>query len=274
MTGGKIIVNGTLTGAGNATITLIGPRDTTILNGNIVTAGNAIAINDRVILNGNAGLDTTGFGDTAGASINIAGPVNADAAASSRSLTITSGTTGGVQLASAVGTEQPLQNLTITSGAPLELPTITSIGSVNLDSGGGVTQTGPLTTSTLTVTAQGDVNLGSNNNVGGGGGGGAQITTPGTVTFKDVAQPPPVSNESPTAPSSSEGSTLGSLLSSILSSLGVGESEDTGSLLSSGVLPEDVVTGKSSSGEGKEGGEEDEEEDEDEDASKGGIIIP
>jgi len=38
------------------------------------------------------------------------------------------------------------------------------------------------------------------------------------------------------------------------------------------------VTGKSSSGEGKEGGEEggeeDEEEDEDEDASKGGIIIP
>jgi len=219
--GGKMTINGDLIGRGtlrrgtlerdgrtdlfdDATITLRGSGGTTILNGNIVTAGNSITINDRVILSSNATLDSTDNGRTpTGAGISIAGATNGDAGGGARGLSIASGR-GNVQLTGGVGADQPLQSVTIISGGAIELPTISTIGDVYLN--GAVRTETPSSTS-------------------------------GTTT-------------------GSESTSLLGQLVGFFSSLLSGSS-DSGAVLSSGVLPEDVVPGVDDD-EAGEGQDEDE----------------
>src|SRR5581483_9868754 len=113
--GSIITVNGRITGSGNASITLDGVGATTYLAADIVTAGNAITISDSVVLQANVLLDTTNAGGSpAGAAISVTGVIDADLAASARTLTLTAGTAGAITLSQAVGGGQALQTLTVT----------------------------------------------------------------------------------------------------------------------------------------------------------------
>ena len=75
-TGGSVLINGTLRGADDATISIQGSGATTTLNGGIVTSGRDIFINDNVILAGDSTLDTTNGGQVLpGGDITITGSV-------------------------------------------------------------------------------------------------------------------------------------------------------------------------------------------------------
>ncbi|MFA4854449.1 MAG: hypothetical protein WC616_03765 [Candidatus Omnitrophota bacterium] len=113
---GSITVNGQITGADNASITLDGSGATTTLNANIITAGNPIIISDSVLLGTPATLtlDTTNSGGTpAGVGITIEGTINNTGAASG--IVLQAGTAGTVDLEGAVGNTAPPASLTITA---------------------------------------------------------------------------------------------------------------------------------------------------------------
>ena len=77
--GGSIYIGGFLTGTGPASLTLLGSGGTTTLAGNMTTSGQAITINDRVLLANDVTLSTTGGGSTVGAAVTITGAVDAAA---------------------------------------------------------------------------------------------------------------------------------------------------------------------------------------------------
>ncbi|NQU75736.1 MAG: hypothetical protein HQ546_05420, partial [Planctomycetes bacterium] len=78
---GSITVDGTITGADDASVTLDGPGATTTLNADILTEGNEIVISDTVTLGtpGTVTVDST-YNGAAGADITIVGAVNDDTA--------------------------------------------------------------------------------------------------------------------------------------------------------------------------------------------------
>jgi len=156
--GGSITVEGQITGANGASITLEGPGATTTLNANIVTSGTAITINDTVVLGTPVAilLDTTNGGaSAAGADITITGAVN-DNTEGTSTFTLTAGTGGAVTLAGIGGTT-PIGALAITGNtvnlggavtvAAGDTITITnggvwSIGNYTITAPGGITQDG------------------------------------------------------------------------------------------------------------------------------------
>ncbi len=73
--GAGILINASLFGADNANITLNGSGATTQLNGDIITQGNNITINDAVLLTTDALLDTTAGGSFTGGDITLNGPL-------------------------------------------------------------------------------------------------------------------------------------------------------------------------------------------------------
>lgn len=84
--GAGIQIIDNLFGDDNASITLNGSGATTRLNGNIITRGNAITINDAVLLSADALLDTTDGGSVRGGDITLNGPLSG-----SNSLTVRGG---------------------------------------------------------------------------------------------------------------------------------------------------------------------------------------
>ncbi|MCM8778356.1 MAG: filamentous hemagglutinin N-terminal domain-containing protein, partial [Candidatus Omnitrophica bacterium] len=128
--GGTLTVNGKITGSGNASITLDGSGATTILNADIITAGNPITISDNVLIDDDAGtgilLDTTNGGASAAANVSITGTVDS-VALENNSLTIDADSALGkadVTIGGAIGSSQALSALTITGNDI----TIASIG--------------------------------------------------------------------------------------------------------------------------------------------------
>ncbi|MFT5466214.1 MAG: filamentous hemagglutinin family protein, partial [Verrucomicrobiales bacterium] len=95
--GGSIAVNGQITGAGDASITLDGPGATTTfgVGGGISTEGDAITISDSVVLNANTVLDTTAGAMPAGANITVGGAVTGNG----NDFTANAGTGGALSLA-------------------------------------------------------------------------------------------------------------------------------------------------------------------------------
>ena len=90
--GGSFTVNEQIT-VSNGTFTVSGSGHTTHLNADIVTAGQAVNIQDSVILGGNVKIDTTNAGASAGAAVTISevssgvgGTVNSDSIVTPRSL--------------------------------------------------------------------------------------------------------------------------------------------------------------------------------------------
>ncbi|WP_413160311.1 CHAT domain-containing protein [Capilliphycus salinus ALCB114379] len=144
---GDIIVNGTLTGLDNASITLTGSGETTILNADIITAGNPITINDSVVVGVNTvNLDTTNNLNQPGANITILGTVNGTNP-NIETLNLTAGV-GDVNFNNAIGNLIPLSILQINSAA-------------------NVTFSNALTTDNITLTSD-EINFeGGNNSVTG-----------------------------------------------------------------------------------------------------------
>ena len=103
---GNIVVNDTITGTDNASITLNGSGNTTTLNADIITAGNAIAINDSIILGTDITLDTTAQASP-GATIFISGTIDGTTPGD-QGLTLSAGTSN-IQLGEAVGSATPLR---------------------------------------------------------------------------------------------------------------------------------------------------------------------
>jgi filamentous hemagglutinin family protein len=155
--GGSITVDGQITGAGNASITLTGFGSTTTLNADIVTNGAAIQINDAVILGANILLDSTNGGAAAaGANIGITGTVNATTLAT-EGLTLRAGTAGDIHLGGILGGTIALGAFQVTSAhnvtldAALHATTITQLagtgtgtysGLLDASAAGGIALTG------------------------------------------------------------------------------------------------------------------------------------
>ena len=192
---GSVAVTGQITGADDASISISASPTTVSLANNIVTAGNAITIdngsggNTAVVLGANTVLDTTNGGAVStGAAVTIRGTVTS-AASTNRSLTITAGTTGDVFVASTIGGANALSSLTI-SGNDITLASIdgvagnTSITAANGTDAGSVT----FTSQTYSVTGGLSVNGGAAANpiqlTGGSSGATTTITTAaGQVAF-------------------------------------------------------------------------------------------
>ncbi|MDF1859027.1 MAG: filamentous hemagglutinin N-terminal domain-containing protein [Verrucomicrobiales bacterium] len=136
--GGEIFVNGQITGADNASITLDGAGpgglvpNTTYLNSNIVTAGNEIRISDDVVLRSDAILDTTMSGAVVGgADVLIEGTVNSETTA--EALTINAGTTGEIDFQGAVGASNAVGNVDLDAGQISIGHSMTSVGDLTVD---------------------------------------------------------------------------------------------------------------------------------------------
>lgn len=152
--GGSVVVNGNITGTTNGSVTINGSGNSTTLNGNIVTAGGAIAINDGVTLGTNVQLDTTNGGAVAaGANISITGAVNATTSGT-EGLTLRAGTGGDISLGTVGGTTR-VGAFTITSADDVSAGAITAStitqtaatsatysGALNTNAGGGISLTG------------------------------------------------------------------------------------------------------------------------------------
>ena len=129
---GSIVIDGTITGTDNASITLIGSGATTTLNADIFTAGNPITIDDSVVLGIDTNIDTTAQAQP-GANIFIDGTIDGTTPGA-ESLTLTAGT-GTVEFGSTVGSATPLGGLEVNSVSNLTVPgNITTDGNITLNS--------------------------------------------------------------------------------------------------------------------------------------------
>ncbi len=110
--GASVTVQGTLTGNDNATITVLGAMATTNLQGDIVTAGNDVLIDDNVIVSGDASITTDG------GQIRITGTIDGTGSASD-ALTLNAldgddpDLSGSVLLEGVVGADTPLGSLIV-----------------------------------------------------------------------------------------------------------------------------------------------------------------
>ncbi len=149
--GGSINLNGTLTGAGNASVNLSAANGTNNLSANIVTNGNAATISGGVMLGAamTVMIDTTNGGLAAnGAGVAVNGAINAASPASS--LTVAGGSQGAVDLQGAVG------NI----AAPMSL----SVVGATARFGGNVTTLGAQTVAAATIRTNG-IHATTNSNV-------------------------------------------------------------------------------------------------------------
>ncbi len=121
--GGSINVDGQITGSDNASVTLMGSGATTTLNAGILTEGNLIMIDDKVVLGADVTLDTTDNGQTAGANVSVTGAVDGDGTA--RDFTVNAGTGGEVSLGGAVGAGGFVNNVEVDAGLMTVGSTIT-----------------------------------------------------------------------------------------------------------------------------------------------------
>ncbi len=177
---GSIAVNGTLTGADNASITLDGPSATTTLNADIVTAGNPITISDNVILGAPATitLDTTNGGAVAaGANITITGTIEDDVA-NTTGLTLRAGTAGNIDLQMAVGGTVAPASLTVISALTARFGgAVTTAGAQNVTAT-TIQTNGTHQTTNSAITFTGNVTLQNATILNAGAG---NITVTGTV---------------------------------------------------------------------------------------------
>jgi CHAT domain-containing protein len=141
--GSAIAVNGTITGADNASITLNAP---TILNPNITTTDQDITLNGGVSLGNSVALNT---GATGRGNINITGTVNGTSPGS-QSLTLTAGS-GDITITGAVGSTS-LDNLTINNARNVTAVSINAL-SITQTAGTGTTIfNGGLTANSINLT--------------------------------------------------------------------------------------------------------------------------
>lgn len=116
--GGKVHVNGALTGVDDASITINGSGHTTFLGADMTTEGMPIVINDSVIINngvGHVSIATTDNGNP-GADITVTGTINNGGPdPTPDSLTIDAGA-ANVDLQDSVGDTSRVFNLTVTGG--------------------------------------------------------------------------------------------------------------------------------------------------------------
>jgi filamentous hemagglutinin family protein len=150
--GGSIRVEHALTGSSGASLTFDGP---VFLAADIITAANAISFLDTVELGADVLVDATdGGGSPGGASVTFSGPVDADAAANNRTLTVDTGGSGAT-FNGAIGSGQALGALTV-SGFTINLSgartnrsqifngALTTDGDLRTLAGGDVTVNGSL----------------------------------------------------------------------------------------------------------------------------------
>jgi hypothetical protein len=128
---GTITVNGTITGTDNATVNLSASPNTIFLNSDIVTAGQAITLDNglggdtAIVLGANVSLDTTSSNAfPAGANVTLRGPVDSDSTA--RSLNLNGGASGSVLVTNTIGGTSGLSSLTI-NGSNVDLANILAI---------------------------------------------------------------------------------------------------------------------------------------------------
>ncbi|MGQ0546974.1 MAG: beta strand repeat-containing protein, partial [Betaproteobacteria bacterium] len=159
--GGTIAVNGQISGTDNASITLDGPAATITLAADIVTEGDAITLDDNVVIaeGTSVTLNTTaGVGNAAGAAVDIQGSLDGTAGGGTETLSINAGTGGGVTINSVTGSTggtNPL-NLTITDSGSTAVTGNASLVTLTLtDTTGAITFNGNLTATTLNTAAQG-----------------------------------------------------------------------------------------------------------------------
>ena len=176
---GEIIVNGAITGTGNASITLNG--STTTLNAGITTAGKPITIGNSVVLRRNIDLDTTSLGTAAGADIKLTGTTNGTTA-SSQDLTLTAGS-GNITLDDAVGSITRLGNLTIASANDVTTKGITAASLTQTAGTGTTIFNGALSTNTAGGIDLKGNNFALNGTVRTTNGGAVTITNNGNLTL-------------------------------------------------------------------------------------------
>ena len=143
---GTITVNGTITGTGNATVNLSASPNTIFLNSDIVTAGQAITLDNgsggdtAIVLGANASLDTTSSNAfPAGANVTLRGPVDSDSTA--RSLNLNGGASGSVLVTNTIGGTSGLSSLTI-NGSNVDLANIGDVDTLGVTGGTTVNATG------------------------------------------------------------------------------------------------------------------------------------
>ncbi|MBC7882158.1 MAG: CHAT domain-containing protein, partial [Anaerolineae bacterium] len=152
---GSLFINGQLNGLDNASIDLISSDNTTVLNANIVTAGNPIFFRDSVRLGTSVLLDTTNGGN-ANQVGNITFFSTLDATnAGIQGLTLRTG--GGDQtFTGAVGSQQALGNLTISSAANVIFSSFLQAGNILQSSGSSLTSfNGSVNATSLNLTGTG-----------------------------------------------------------------------------------------------------------------------
>ncbi|OKH33702.1 hypothetical protein NIES2119_22540 [[Phormidium ambiguum] IAM M-71] len=132
---GKIIVNGTITGTDDASITLNG---NTNLNADIITDEQDINLKGSVLLGKDITLST---GVTAGGNISVDGTIDGN-----QNLTLETGT-GDINLTGAVGSTTPLNNLIINNVNNVNATSINA-ASITQTSGTGTSTFGDLNTNT------------------------------------------------------------------------------------------------------------------------------
>ncbi len=184
--GGSIAVDGQITGAGDASVTLDGPDATTTLNADIVTFGNAITISDNVLLGTPAlvTLDTTNGGaQPGGANVTVTGAVEDTGAASG--LAVAGGTGGAVDFQGDVGGTTPPADFAVSSAAQVDLEDVVTTGAINV-TGTTINLNGTYQTDGGDATFDGDVVLHSNTTMdtetGGGDAAGAVDLSAATVS--------------------------------------------------------------------------------------------
>ncbi len=183
---GSITVNGQIMGNDNASVTLDGPGTTTMLNADIITAGNAITVSDNVILGTPATvtLNTTN-GVAVGADINITGTVNDDGTVSA--LVLNGGTGGTVTLSGATGADIALASLTVSNAAQVDLANVIADTAIAV-TGDNIDLSGTIYTSNtgaLTFTGAVDLDSGGVVTLTSGGGAGDDITITSVVEDAD-----------------------------------------------------------------------------------------
>lgn len=168
---GAIVVNGTITGTGNASITLTGP---TTLNAGITTAGQDITINGNTLLGSDIALDT---GATSGGNITINGTIDG-----SQDLTLTTGS-GNILLRDAIGSSTRLGDLLITSANNVTANAITASSLTQKAGTGTTTFNGAIQTNAQGGIGLNGTNFAINGPVNTTNGGGFTVTNAGTLAI-------------------------------------------------------------------------------------------